>query len=124
MATASSPRYSAILTHSTSFLRIAGGGRMVKWIECIEHVSPFYIQMKRRARFYFFLHSSSLVRGPPLQCLIRGSFQETYSSSRWAGALVGENTFREAIARLKQQPGQDIRIAGSPTLVRSLMLST
>ncbi len=38
-----------------------------------------------------------------------------------------ENTTRirgnivEAIARLKQQPGQDIRIAGSPTLVRSLM---
>jgi dihydrofolate reductase len=39
----------------------------------------------------------------------------------WANTTVLQGNIAEEISRLKQQPGQDIRIAGSATLVRSLM---
>lgn len=39
----------------------------------------------------------------------------------WENTTRIQGNIVEAIARLKQPPGQDIRIAGSPTLVRSLI---
>ncbi len=40
---------------------------------------------------------------------------------QWANVNLISGNLAEAIARLKQQPGKNIGVAGSPTLVRSLL---
>jgi dihydrofolate reductase len=40
---------------------------------------------------------------------------------KWDNATLIKGDLAEEIARLKQQPGQNIGVAGSPTLVRSLL---
>jgi dihydrofolate reductase len=41
----------------------------------------------------------------------------------WANVNLIKGNLAEAITRLKQQPGKNIGVAGSPTLVRSLLLA-
>lgn len=45
----------------------------------------------------------------------------TLSTAPWAGSSIISGNVVEAIRRLKQQPGKDIIIDGSATLVQSLM---
>jgi dihydrofolate reductase len=40
---------------------------------------------------------------------------------QWANPTLIKENLEEAIAKLKQQPGKNIGVAGSPTLVRSLL---
>ena len=47
----------------------------------------------------------------------------TLSKVEWKNATLIKGNLAEAIARLKQQPGKNIGVAGSPTLVRSLLHS-
>lgn len=41
----------------------------------------------------------------------------------WANVNLIKGNLAEAITRLKQQPGKNIGVAGSPTLVRTLLLA-
>jgi dihydrofolate reductase len=45
----------------------------------------------------------------------------TLTSLRWGPASLITGDLATAVASLKQQPGKNIRIPGSPTLVRSLL---
>ncbi len=45
----------------------------------------------------------------------------TLNKVEWKNSTLIKGKLAEAIARLKQQPGKDIGVIGSPTLVRSLM---
>ena len=46
---------------------------------------------------------------------------DTVSWGTWANASLITGDLAEAITRLKQQPGKNIGVAGSPTLVRSML---
>jgi len=46
---------------------------------------------------------------------------DTVAWGRWGNATLISGDLPDAIARLKQQPGKTIGVAGSPTLVRSLL---
>lgn len=48
-------------------------------------------------------------------------FSTTLKSVDWSNSTLVEAPIADAIADLKQQPGQTIGVAGSPTLVRSLL---
>jgi dihydrofolate reductase len=45
----------------------------------------------------------------------------TLKSVEWQNSTLLTGDFVEEITRLKQQPGKDINVVGSPTLVRSLL---
>ncbi len=45
----------------------------------------------------------------------------TLDKAEWSNSTIIKENVVEEITRLKQQPGQDILIAGSATLVQSLM---
>jgi dihydrofolate reductase len=45
----------------------------------------------------------------------------TLDKVEWQNSTLIKGNLAEAIARLKQQPGKNIGVAGSPTLVRSLL---
>ena len=45
----------------------------------------------------------------------------TLDTVEWSGSTLLKGDLAEEIARLKQQPGKNIGVAGSPTLVRSLL---
>ena len=45
----------------------------------------------------------------------------TLNKVEWKNSTLIKGNLAEAIARLKQQPGKNIGVAGSPTLVRSLL---
>ena len=47
----------------------------------------------------------------------------TLKKVEWKNSTLIKGDLAEAIARLKQQPGKSIGVAGSPTLVRSLLNS-
>lgn len=46
---------------------------------------------------------------------------DTVTWGQWTNVSLISGNLAEAIARLKQQPGKNIGVAGSPTLVRSLL---
>lgn len=48
-------------------------------------------------------------------------FSTTLDQVEWQNSTLVKGSLAEAIARLKQQPGKNIGIAGSPTLARSLL---
>jgi dihydrofolate reductase len=48
---------------------------------------------------------------------------DTAEWGSWQNISLIKGNLAEAIARLKQQPGKNIGVAGSPTLVRSLLLA-
>jgi dihydrofolate reductase len=45
----------------------------------------------------------------------------TLDKADWQNSTLIKGSFAEEIARLKQQPGKNINVAGSPTLVQSLL---
>jgi dihydrofolate reductase len=45
----------------------------------------------------------------------------TLKSVEWKNSTLVKGSIADAITRLKQQPGKNIGVAGSPTLVRSLL---
>jgi dihydrofolate reductase len=48
-------------------------------------------------------------------------FSTTLKSVEWQNSTLVKRSLAEEIARLKAQPGRNIGVAGSPTLVRSLL---
>lgn len=48
-------------------------------------------------------------------------FSTTLDQVEWQNSTLVKGSLAEAIARLKQQPGKNIGVAGSPTLARSLL---
>jgi dihydrofolate reductase len=50
-------------------------------------------------------------------------FSTTLDKVEWKNSTLVRRPLAEEIARLKQQPGRNIGVAGSPTLVRSLLIN-
>ncbi len=48
-------------------------------------------------------------------------FSTTLDKVEWKNSTLVKGSLAEEIARLKQQPGKNIGVSGSPTLVRSLL---
>jgi len=48
-------------------------------------------------------------------------FSSTLDRVDWQNSTLVKGNLRQEIARLKQEPGKNIGVAGSPTLVRSLL---
>lgn len=48
-------------------------------------------------------------------------FSKTLDKAEWKNSTLVRGPLTDEIARLKQQPGKNIGVAGSPTLVRSLI---
>lgn len=59
--------------------------------------------------------------GPMLNAMRRYVVSTTLTEAAWEGTTILSENVPEAIAELKRQPGRDIIIDGSATLVRSLM---